>query len=128
MKYEMIYIINPAVEEEARKELIARFNTMIEANGGTIEKTDEWGKRHLAYPINDIPEGYYVLVNFSADPQVPREIERNLGISEDILRYMVIRIEEKGSKVKPRAPRPVAAATAPAAAETQSGADTGSSE
>ena len=123
MKYEMIYIINPAVEEEARKELIARFNAMIEANGGTIEKTDEWGKRHLAYPINDIPEGYYVLVNFSADPQVPREIERNLGISEDILRYMVIRIEEKRSKVKPRAPRPVAAA-----AETQSGANTSSSE
>ena len=56
-----------------------------------MEKTDEWGKRHLAYPINDKTEGYYVLVNFTAETSVPREIERNLGITESIMKYMVIR-------------------------------------
>ena len=105
MKYELVYIIDPDVDEEARKALIERFGAMIESNGGTVEKTDEWGKRHLAYPINDKAEGYYVLVNFSADPSVPKEIERNLGITESIMRYLVIRIEEKRSVVKPRAQR-----------------------
>ena len=105
MKYELVYIIDPDVDEEARKALIERFGAMIENNGGSVEKTDEWGKRHLAYPINDKVEGYYVLVNFSADPSVPKEIERNLGITESIMRYLVIRIEEKRSVVKPRAQR-----------------------
>ena len=58
MKYELVYIIDPDVDEEARKALIERFGAMIESNGGTVEKTDEWGKRHLAYPINDKTEGY----------------------------------------------------------------------
>ncbi len=105
MKYELVYIIDPDVDEEGRKALMERFAGMIESNGGSVEKTDEWGKRHLAYPINDKSEGYYVLVNFSADPAVPKEIERNLGITESIMRYLVIRIEEKRSVVKPRAQR-----------------------
>ena len=115
MKYELVYIIDPDVDEEARKALIERFGAMIESNGGSVEKTDEWGKRHLAYPINDKNEGYYVLVNFSADANVPREMERNLGITENILRYLVIRIEEKRSVVKPRAQR----APAPVAQEAE---------
>lgn len=114
MKYELVYIIDPRVEEEARKELIARFAGMLETNGGSIEKTDEWGKRHLAYPINDQTEGYYVLVTFTADSAVPKEMERNLGIAEEILRYLVIRVDEKRSSVKPRAQRAVAAPAATA--------------
>ena len=106
MTYELIYIIDTAIDEEARKELIARFSGMIEQNGGTIEKVEEWGKRRLAYLIDDKPEGYYVLVAYTADPTVPKEIERNLGIAEGIMRYLTTRIEEKRSLVKPRAPRP----------------------
>lgn len=117
MKYELIYIINTAVEEEARKALIARFNELIETNGGKVEKVDEWGKRHLAYAINDMTEGYYVLVVFSSDSSLPREMERNLENSEDILRYLVTRVEEKRSNVKPRAQQPVRSFAAPQQAE-----------
>lgn len=106
-KYELVYIIDPAVEETARKELIERYNALIEQNGGKVDKVDEWGKRTLAYAINYKTEGYYVLVCFSAEAELPHEIERNLQISESILRYQVIRVLEKRSNVKPRAPRPV---------------------
>ena len=109
MKYELIYIIDVALEEEARKELMERFNGMIQQNGGTVEKVEEWGKRRFAYLIDDKPEGYYVLVHYTADPAVPKEIERNLGITEGVLRYLTTRVEEKKSSVKPRAPRPAPA-------------------
>lgn len=113
MTYELIYIVDTALEEDPRKELIARFNTMIEQNGGTVDKVEEWGKRRLAYPINDKPEGYYVLVHYTAETTVPKEIERNLGITEGILRYLTTRVEVKHTSVKPRAAQ-VAQPTAPA--------------
>ncbi len=121
MNYELVYIIHPAVEEEGRKELIARFNGMIEQNGGTVDKVDEWGKRRLAYPINDLPEGYYVLVQYTAEPSVPKEIERNMGITDTVLRYLTTRIEHKTTSVKPRTARiaPAATEAAPAEAEEQ---------
>ena len=122
MKYELVYIIDTAVEEEARKELVTRFNTMIESNGGTVENVEEWGKRRLAYPINDKSEGYYVLVHYTAETAVPKEIERNLGITEDILRYLTTRVEVKQSGVKPRvapAPRAEAAPQQPAEEATE---------
>jgi len=113
-KYEVVYIIDPAVEEEARKELIAKFNDLITGNGGSIEKVEEWGKRRLAYAIDYKTEGYYVLVNFQAESELPKELERNLQISESVIRYQVIRIEERKSSVKPR---PVRVAPAAPAAE-----------
>ncbi len=121
MNYELVYIIHPAVEEEARKELIARFNGMIEQNGGKVEKVEEWGKRRLAYLINDLPEGYYVLVQYTAESSVPKEIERNMGITDTILRYLTTRIEHKTTSVKPRTARiaPAAPEAAPAPAEEQ---------
>ena len=65
-KYEVVYIIDPAVEDEARKALIAKFNDLITGNGGSVDKVEEWGKRRLAYAIDYKTEGYYVLVNFQA--------------------------------------------------------------
>ena len=126
MKYELVYIINPALEEDPRKELIARFSGMIEQNGGTVDTIDEWGKRRLAYPINDLPEGYYVLVRYTAEPTVPKEIERNMGITDNILRYLTTRIEEKTTSVKPRTARitPAAPAAAPAEAAPQQADET----
>ncbi len=93
-KYELIYIIDTTVEEAARKELIEKFNGIIAANGGEVVKVEEWGKRRLAYPINFKNEGYYVLVQFTAAPEFPRELERNLQINENVMRYLVTRIEE----------------------------------
>ncbi len=106
-RYEMIYIIDTELEETARKELIEKVSGLITANGGEIEKVDEtWGKRRLAYAINYKTEGWYVLVNFKAPVDLPRELERNLQINESVLRYLVIRLVEKRSSVKPRAERP----------------------
>ena len=122
-KYELIYVIDTAMEESARNELIARFNGMIEADGGKVEKVEEWGKRRLAYAINYKTEGYYVLVNFTANAELPREIERVMQINESILRYLTVKVEEKRSNVKPRPARvapvaeeaPAAEVAAPAA-------------
>ena len=124
-KYELIYVIDTAMEETARNELIARFNGMIEQEGGKVEKVEEWGKRRLAYAINYKTEGYYVLVNFTANAELPREIERVMQINESILRYLTVKVEEKRSNVKPRPVRvapaaeeaPAAEAAAPAEAE-----------
>ena len=124
-KYELIYVIDTAMEESARNELIARFNGMIEENAGKVEKVEEWGKRRLAYTGNYKNEGYYVLVNFTANPELPREIERVMQINESILRYLTVKVEEKRSNVKPRPVRvapaaeeaPAAEAAAPAVAE-----------
>ena len=90
-KYEAMYIVTPEMEDEAIKGVIEKFSGIITANGGEIEKTDEWGRKKLAYPIDYKTEGYYVLVNFAAAPELPRELERNFRNDENILRYMVVR-------------------------------------
>ena len=106
-RYEMIYIIDADLEEAARKELIEKVSALITNNGGEIEKVDEtWGKRRLAYAIDYKTEGWYVLVTFKAPADLPRELERNLQINENVLRYLVVKLEEKRSAVKPRANRP----------------------
>ena len=115
-RYEMIYIIDADLEETARKELIEKVSALIANNGGEIEKVDEtWGKRKLAYAIDYKTEGWYVLVTFKAPVELPRELERNLQINENVLRYLVIKLVEKKHSVKPRAERPAPVA-APAEA------------
>ena len=116
-RYELTYIIDTALEETARKELIEKVSNLIVANGGEIEKVDEtWGKRRLAYAINYKTEGWYVLVTFKAPAELPKELERNLEIYESVIRYLVVKLVEKKSSVKPRAARPARPVAAPAAA------------
>lgn len=106
-RYELTYIIDTALEETARKELIEKVSALIAANGGEVEKVDEtWGKRRLAYAINYKTEGWYVLVTFKAPADLPRELERNLEIYDSVIRYLVVKLVEKRSNVKPRAVRP----------------------
>lgn len=93
-KYETIFILRPAMEEEARKEAINKFTSIISADG-SVEKVEEWGNRKLAYEINKIKEGYYVYVTFQANPSLPMELERNYKISDDVIRYIVINKDEK---------------------------------
>jgi len=93
-KYETIFILRPAMEEEARKEAVAKFTSIISADG-SVEKVEEWGNRKLAYEINKIKEGYYVYVTFKANPSLPMELERNYKISDDVIRYIVINKDEK---------------------------------
>ena len=98
--YETLFVIDPDLTEEDTKALIEKFAKLITDNGGEIESTDEWGKRRLAYPINDKPEGYYVLINFKSEATLPSELERIFGITEGILRSIVIRHEDKKSTAK----------------------------
>lgn len=115
-KYELVYIIDPAVEEDARKELIARFNELIAQNGGEVAKVEDWGKRRLAYAIDYKTEGWYVLVSFNSAAELPREIERNLGNTDSVIRYQIVRVLDKRSNVKPRPVRVMPVAEAPAEA------------
>lgn len=88
-KYESLYVIVPELNEEETKSVIDKFNGIITANGGEIVNVDEWGKRRLAYPIDYKNEGYYVLVVFESEGNLPAELERNMKNDEKIMRYKV---------------------------------------
>ena len=92
-QYEVLYVITPELDDEANQTVMGKFAEIITANGGEIEKTDVWGKRRLAYPIDYKTEGFYVLVTFNANPELPRELERNMRNDERLMRYMVTRKE-----------------------------------
>ncbi len=92
--YETLFIIDATLSDEEIKALTEKFTALI-AENGTVGEVNEWGKRRLAYPINDKNEGYYVLVNFEADGEFPAELERIFGITEGIMRSIVIRHEDK---------------------------------
>ncbi len=87
--YEAIYILNPALTEEQTAAMVAKFKGVVEANG-TVTEVDEWGKRRLAYPINDLMEGYYVLMTFTAAAAVPAELDRIFRITEGVMRSMIV--------------------------------------
>lgn len=89
-KYESIFIINPDIDEEGTKALVEKFKNLLETSA-QLESIDEWGRRKLAYEIDDKNEGYYVLANFSADSQFPQELERIYKITDGIIKYMVIK-------------------------------------
>ena len=96
--YETLFVVDCSLGEDTVKELINKFTTLI-ADNGAIDSVDEWGKRRLAYPINDKNDGYYVLVNFKSEGSFTAELERIFGITEGILRSIVIRqIEDKKTK------------------------------
>ena len=88
-KYECIYVISPTLEEEQVKALIQKFNDLV-AQNGELESTEEWGKKKFAYEVQKHKEGYYVLMNFSANPDFPAELERNFKITEGVLKYLVV--------------------------------------
>lgn len=120
-QYEVMYVIDATLEEQARNELITRYSNLVAQNGGEVERVDEWGKRRLAYAINYKTEGYYVLMYINAPSDLPRELERNMQIADAVLRYLVTRregpIPAKREPLKPFVPRDAAPAaeTAPEA-------------
>ena len=88
-KYEVLYIIDPTLGEEGTAALVEKFKAMVEAEG-TLASVDEWGKRRLAYAIDYKTEGYYVLMSFTSGPEFPKELDRILGITEGIMRSMIV--------------------------------------
>ena len=91
-KYEVLYIIDPAKGEEGIAALVEKFKALVEANG-TLTSIDEWGKRRMAYPVNDLMEGYYVLMTMDAKPEFPAELDRVFKITEGILRSLITDVE-----------------------------------
>ena len=87
--YEALYILNPALDEESIAALVAKFMAVVEA-GDSAAQVEEWGKRRLAYPINDLMEGYYVLMTFTALPGVPAELDRQFRINENVMRSLIV--------------------------------------
>lgn len=91
--YEAVYILDPALSEEQIAALVAKFKGVVEANG-TVSEIDEWGKRRLAYPINDEEEGVYTVINFTSEPSFPAELDRVYKITEGVMRSLIIAHEE----------------------------------
>ena len=87
-KYEVLYVLNPNLTEEETQAIVEKFKTLIEQNG-TVDEMEEWGKRKLAYEINYLTEGYYVLVKFTSGPELPAELDRILGIADGVIRSLV---------------------------------------
>ena len=106
--YETLFIVDVTAGEEATKATVSKFTDIIAKNAEIVEVAD-WGKRRLAYPINDMPEGYYTVVTFKADPAFPAELERLYNIDESVMRSIVVKLELEAV--------PKATEEAPAAAE-----------
>ena len=92
-KYEAIFIINSKLEEDGIKLLVEKLKNLLETSA-QLESIDEWGNRKLAYPINDLSEGYYIMANFSAESDFPKELERICKITDGIIKYLIIRKEK----------------------------------
>ena len=92
-KYETMLVTSSNLDEEASAALIGKFKSLIEANG-TIDSVDEWGKKRLAYPINDQTEGVYTVIKFTSNPDFPAELDRVYKITEGVLRSIIIAEEE----------------------------------
>ena len=92
-KYEVLYIIDPTLGEEGTAALVEKFKAMVEAEG-TLASVDEWGKRRLAYPINDEEEGVYTVIDFTSEPSFPAELDRVYKITEGVMRSLIIAHEE----------------------------------
>ncbi|NLB81615.1 MAG: 30S ribosomal protein S6 [Clostridiaceae bacterium] len=95
--YEAIFIIDQDKTEEETGEITEKFKNLI-ASSGEVQSVDVWGRRHLAYPINDKKEGFYVLINFAAQPDFPKELDRVFGITDGIIRSIIVRKDERKNR------------------------------
>ncbi|MCO1601444.1 MULTISPECIES: 30S ribosomal protein S6 [Desulfosporosinus] len=92
--YELLYIIRPDLDEEATTALVDRLGGLVASNGGANLTVEKWGKRRLAYEINDYKEGQYILMNFEGEGRTSQEIERVMKISDDVIRFLTVRKDD----------------------------------
>lgn len=93
--YELLFFVNPSIDDEARAGVMKRIDSTIVGNGGVVDSIEDWGKRKLAYPIDKITEGDYTLINFHTDPANIAELDRVLRITDNVVRSMVVRRDDK---------------------------------
>ena len=89
-KYEVLYILRTGLDDAAKEALIERFSALIKSGGGNVENVNKWGNKRFAYPIDFKNDGYYVLMNFESNPDLPREMERQMRITDEVVRFIVI--------------------------------------
>ena len=94
-KYELMFIIDPALEEDAKAATVEAVKGIIETEGEIEGEPDVWGMRKLAYPIQKKSEGYYVVIEFQAPPTLPKELDRRLKISDHVIRHLIVNKDEK---------------------------------
>jgi len=92
-EYELVLIINPEVGEEALKARIESLNKLVTSDGGAIASVNQWGKKKLAYPVKHFLEGHYVFAQLKMKPATSKQLEANLKISEEVIRYLLIKVE-----------------------------------
>ena len=92
-KYETIFVVNSTLGDDNVQAIVEKFTSLIGSNA-TVEKTEEWGNRRFAYPIEDLTEGYYVLVKFESAPEFPAELDRIYNITDGILRSLIVKCEQ----------------------------------
>ena len=95
IKYETLFILHPSLNEEEVNANVEKFKGIIENEGGQIENVDLWGKRKLAYEIKKVNEGYYVLINFLANSELPKELDRVFRITDSVIRHLIVNNESK---------------------------------
>src|SRR5260370_14425631 len=115
--YEVLYIVRADLDDDKVQDAVKRVNTLIERSGGTVERTNLWGKRKLAYEVKHQKEGAYVLQDFQLDPNRVPELESSLKITAEALRHLILRKPEKAAPVTAVAPPPPAAVQGPIAAQ-----------
>ena len=94
MNYEIMFILDPALEDDKKEATIETVKGIIEADG-QVTKTDIWGMRKLAYPIQKKNEGYYVVVEFAGNPELPKELDRRMRIMDAVIRHLIINKDER---------------------------------
>ncbi len=104
LKYEMVYIVRPTVDEQALAVVREKIDKFITTNGGTLTQRDDWGKRQLAFPISKCNEGFYTVLKLEFPPNAVRILERSLQLTEEVLRYLVVR-DEGFASAPPLPPR-----------------------
>ncbi len=93
--YEVMVILDAGLEEDGIRATVDRASKSLTSNGATVGKVDRWGKRRFAYEVNHRGEGYYLLINFEAEPAAVSELDRMLGLADEVIRHKVIRLPEK---------------------------------
>ena len=120
--YECLFIVDVTNGDEAVAATVNKFTSLVEANAEVVDVA-KWGKRRLAYPINDMPEGYYTVVTFKSAPEFPSELDRLFNIDETVMRSMIIKLEYDAAEKKAAKVVAEEAEEAPAAAEVAEAAD-----
>jgi small subunit ribosomal protein S6 len=100
--YEELFIVRPDLPEEETDQLIERLTTLIAGQGGNVDKVDKWGVRKLAYRVQKRTEGFYVLLQFTAKPETVKELERQLRVQDQVMKFITVRIDERLKKIAKR--------------------------